>query len=65
MLRTLLEGHILCEPIEEDQMSRLPLHGNRDIWSTVDRNQRDQRWWWRRGELNPCPKIVSALYLHV
>jgi hypothetical protein len=21
--------------------------------------------WWRRGELNPCPKIVSALCLHV
>jgi hypothetical protein len=21
--------------------------------------------WWRRGELNPCPKIVSALRLHV
>jgi len=21
--------------------------------------------WWRRGELNPCPKIVNASDLHV
>ena len=21
--------------------------------------------WWRRGELNPCPKIVNAPHLHV
>ncbi len=22
-------------------------------------------YWWRRGELNPCPKIFSAPVLHV
>jgi hypothetical protein len=21
--------------------------------------------WWRRGELNPCPKIVNTPHLHV
>ena len=21
--------------------------------------------WWRRGELNPCPKIASVMTLHV
>jgi hypothetical protein len=44
MLRTLLDGNILCEPIEEGPQARLPLHGNRDIWAIIDRNQCDQRW---------------------
>jgi hypothetical protein len=39
MLRTLLDGNIPCEPIEEGPQARLPLHGNRDIWANIDRNQ--------------------------
>jgi len=29
-----------------------------DLWSAP-------KYWWRRGELNPCPKIVNAPDLHV
>ncbi len=31
----------------------------------VNRRYARSAVWWRRGELNPCPKIVSALCLHV